>query len=82
MLKKNEHEVIAINFYQKFIAFPDDLNDLGFYFLEDFINYLLNMDAYQALSWIIWSLVLYAALFLIYRKIKLSDVAFLKAKIL
>jgi hypothetical protein len=81
-LKKNDHEVIAINFYQKFIAFPDDLNDLGFYFLEDFINYLLNMDAYQALSWIIWSLVLYAALFLIYRKIILSDVAFLKAKIL
>jgi hypothetical protein len=81
-LKKNEHEVIAISFYPKIIEFPEDLNDFGFYFLEDFMNYLLNMDSYQALSWIIWTIFLYTLLFLIYRKIKKTDLTFLKAKIL
>ncbi|MFX1347279.1 MAG: PHP domain-containing protein [Promethearchaeota archaeon] len=81
-LKKNEHEVIAISFYPKIVDFPGDLNDFGFYFVEDFINYFLNMDTYQALSWIIWTFLAYTLLFIIYRKIRNTDLRFLKAKII
>ena len=81
-LKNNTHEVIAINFYPKVIDFPSDLNDFGFYVLEDFINYILNMDLFQALSWIIWSTIGYLLILLIYRKVKTTDLRFLKDKIM
>lgn len=81
-LKNNTHQVIAVNLYPNIVNFPDDFNDFGFYFVEDFINYLLNMDLYQALSWIIWSSMIYILIFLIYRKIKNVDLRFLKDKIL
>ncbi|MEE9376563.1 MAG: hypothetical protein V3V33_00825 [Candidatus Lokiarchaeia archaeon] len=81
-LKENTHEVIAINLNPKVVDFPGDLNDFGFYVFEDFINYILNMGAFQTLSWIIWPLIGYTILFLIYRKIKNSDVRLLKDKII
>jgi len=81
-LKENEHEIITVSFYPKIVDFPDDLNDFGFYFVEDFINYLLNMDTFQALSWIIWSSMVYVLIFLIYRKIKNVELSFLKDKII
>lgn len=81
-LKENTHKVIAINLYPKVVDFPGDLNDFGFYIFEDFINYILNMGLYQTLSWIIWSLIGYTLLFLIYRKIKNTDIRFLKDKIM
>jgi len=81
-LKKNIHEVVAINFNPHVVDFPGDLNDLGFYIFEDFINYILNINVYQTLSWIIWSLIGYTLLFLIYRKIKNTDLRFLKGKIM
>jgi len=81
-LKENTHEVIAINLNPKVVDFPGDLNDFGFYVFEDFINCILNMGFYQTLSWIIWSLIGYTLLFLIYRKIKNTDLRFLKEKII
>jgi len=80
-LKENKHQVIAISFYPKDVDFPGDLNDFGFYVLEDFINYILNMEISQALSWIIWSGLAYALFFLVYRKIKHTNLRFLKDKI-
>jgi hypothetical protein len=81
-LKNNTHEVIAITSYPDIVDFPSDLNDFGFYVLEDFINYILNIDPYQALSWIIWSVLIYVIFYFSYRKIKRIDIILLKRKIL
>jgi len=81
-LKNNTHEVIAIKHNPELVDFPGDLNDFGFYVLEDFINYIFNVDTYQALSWLIWSVIAYIILFLAYRKIKRVDLRLLKNKIL
>jgi len=80
-LKNNTHEIIAINLNPERVDFPGDLNKLGFYVLEDFINYILNVDIFQALSWIIWSGFIYFIFCLGYRKIKKVDLKLLKSKI-
>ena len=80
-LKKNEHEIIAISFYPKVVDFPGDLNDFGFYVLENFINYILNIDINQGLSWIIWSALVYLLILLTYRKIKYTNLKSFKKKI-
>jgi len=80
-LKKNTHEVIAINLNPNLVDFPNDLNDFGFYVLEDFINYILNIDVFQALFWIFWSGFFYLTFCFSYRKIKRVDVKHLKQKI-
>ncbi len=80
-LNKNTHEAIAIQFYPNIIDIPGELNDLGLYVLEDFINYFLNIDTYQALSWIIWSSIIYILLVLFYKKIKKVELKRLEYKI-
>ncbi|MFW9867482.1 MAG: PHP domain-containing protein [Candidatus Thorarchaeota archaeon] len=70
-LRKNEHQVITINLHSNLVDFPGDLNILGFKMLEDFLNYLLNLNSLQIISWIGWSCLLYAVIFLVHRKIKL-----------
>jgi len=80
-LKDNTHEIITIDLNPKVVDFPGDLNDFGFYVLEDFINYILNMDVYQALSWIIWSVIIFLIFYFSYRKIKRVDLKLLKRKI-
>ncbi|MHA1986595.1 MAG: PHP domain-containing protein [Promethearchaeota archaeon] len=68
-LRSNNHSVITIDLHSNQVAFPKVLNDLGFELFEDFLNYILNLDSFQTLSWIIWSSVAYIMIFLIYRKI-------------
>jgi hypothetical protein len=80
-LRKNEHEAIAIEFYPKLVDFPGDINDFGFYVLEDFINYILNVNIFQAFSWIIWSFGMYILFLLLYKKAKKIDIKRLKFKI-
>jgi len=80
-LKNNTHEVIAINLNPEIVDFPGDLNDFGFYVLEDYINYILNIDVFQAISWIIWSGLIYLIFCFSYRKIKKVDIKRLKDKI-
>ncbi|MFX0022119.1 MAG: PHP domain-containing protein [Candidatus Hermodarchaeota archaeon] len=80
-LKNNTHQVIAVDLYPKIVDFPGDLNDSGFYVLEIFINYILNMDVFQALSWLFWSSFGYTILFLFYRKIRKSNLWFIKNKV-
>jgi len=81
-LKKNTHKVIAISLNPKVVDFPGDLNDIGFYVLKDFINYTLNMNAYQTWSWIIWSGFIYLIFYISYRKLKRVDLNLLKIKII
>ncbi len=81
-LKNNTHQVIAIDLYPEVVDFPGDINDFGFYVLEDFINYVLNMDLYQALSWILWLCIGYTLFFLVYRKVKSTNLRILKSKII
>ncbi|MFX0005912.1 MAG: PHP domain-containing protein [Promethearchaeota archaeon] len=81
-LKNNTHQIIAVDLTPKIVDFPGELNDFGFYILEGFINYISNMDFYQSLSWLLWSTIGYILLFLIYRKIKKTDLKFLKNKII
>jgi hypothetical protein len=80
-LKNNTHEAVAIQFYPEIIDIPGDLTDLGLYVLEDFINYFLNVDAYQALSWIAWSSIFYSIFVLLYKKTKKVELKYLKFKI-
>ncbi|MFW9773616.1 MAG: PHP domain-containing protein [Candidatus Thorarchaeota archaeon] len=81
MKNNTNHEVIAIELNPKLVDFSNDLNDLGFYIFEEFINYFLNMDIYQSISWICWSGSIYLIIFLLYRKIKKVDLSLLQRKI-
>jgi len=80
-LKNNTHETIAIQFNPNIVDFPGELTDLGLYVLEDFINYFLNIDTYQALSWIVWSSAVYILFFIFYKKAKKVELKHLKHKI-
>jgi hypothetical protein len=80
-LKKNTHQVVAIEFAPKLINFPSELDDLGFYVFEDFTNYLLNMEMYQTLSWIFWSLAIYLIIFILYIKLKKISLTSLERKL-
>ncbi|MFX0088122.1 MAG: PHP domain-containing protein [Candidatus Hodarchaeota archaeon] len=72
-LKNNTHEVVAINLNPKVIDFSGELNDIGFYVIQDYINYLLNLDVSQALSWILWSGLIYTIFYGSYKRIKKVD---------
>ena len=80
-LNNNSHALVAVQFYDKLFEVPEDTKDLGFYVIEDFINYLLNMDTYQALSWIIWSSSIYLIIYIFYKKVKKADINRIKYKI-
>jgi len=79
-LRNNTHEVVAIKFFPSVFNFEDDLNDLGFYIFEDFINYLLNINAFQAISWIIWFSGGYLLFSLVYWKLKNKDINSIRKK--
>jgi hypothetical protein len=80
-LKKNTHQVVAIEFAPILVNFPSKLDDLGFYTFEDFINYLLNINTFQSLSWIIWSIVIYLLIVIMYVKLKKSSVTAIERKL-
>ncbi|MFX1523593.1 MAG: PHP domain-containing protein [Promethearchaeota archaeon] len=69
-LRRNNHSVIKINLHSDLVDFPGAINTLGFKMLEDFLNYLFNLNSFQALSWLIWSGLAYIILFLFHRRIK------------
>lgn len=77
-LKRNDHEAISIHYTQK-VTFP---NTEGFLdFIQDFVNYYLNLDIFQVLSWIFWSIGGYLIFVLIYMLLKRVNLSKLKAKI-
>ena len=80
-LKNNSTALVAVQFYDKIFEIPVDTTDTGLYVIEDFVNYMLNMDAFQALSWIVWSLGIYLIISLFYKKVKKADMNRLITKI-
>ena len=80
-LARNDHEIIVIKLHSNVVNFPDDINDLGFEIFEDYLNYLLNLNSIQVLSWIFWSCLVYILFFLSYRKVKKSNLNRLRYKI-
>jgi len=76
-LRNNTHSVIMVNLYSNIANFPGELDDIGFEIIEDFINYIFNLNWLQVLSWIFWSCFGYVLLFFTYLKIKKTDLNFL-----
>ena len=73
-LRNNTHEVVIIRLNPKIIIFPEFLDTLGFSFIMDFSNYILNLDRYQALSWILWTSAIFLLFFFSYRKVKKIEI--------
>ncbi|TFG16207.1 MAG: hypothetical protein EU531_07240 [Promethearchaeota archaeon] len=69
-LKNNTHEVVIIKLNPKVIIFPEFLRDFGLFVVMDFCNYILNLDRFQALSWILWTSAIFVVFLFSYRKIK------------
>ncbi|MGV9172998.1 MAG: PHP domain-containing protein [Promethearchaeia archaeon] len=79
-LRKNEHETVLIENNPERVSFEGFLSD--FEEFENFSNYLLNLDSFQYLSWILWTLGIYLVMTLIYLRIKNLKVKKLENKIL
>ena len=80
-LRRNNHSVIMIDLYSNVADFPREFKELGFEPLEDFINYLFNLNSIQVLSWILWSCFGYTLFFLAYKRIKRVDLKIIESKI-
>jgi hypothetical protein len=80
ILRFNNHSVITIKFLSDTVNFPGELNDFGFKLIEDYLNYLFNLNGLQVFSWIVWSGASYTLLFLAYRRIRKSGLGKVKTK--
>ncbi|MHA2180067.1 MAG: PHP domain-containing protein [Promethearchaeota archaeon] len=69
-LRSNNHSVITIKLHSNLADFPSVFNDLGFELLEDYLNYLFNLNSFQILSWLTWSSIGYVLILLTYRKMQ------------
>ncbi len=81
-LRNNTHEVVAIEFFPSVFNLDDDLNDIGFYVFDEFINYMLNADVFQVISWIAWSSGAYILFSLIYWRLKKKNITSIRKKFL
>lgn len=79
-LKLNTHEAVIIDLYPEKVNLPE-IQDLSQPF-EDVLNYFLNLDFFQILSWIIWSAGGYLLFFAAYKLIKRADLQKLQEKVL
>ncbi|MHA1803180.1 MAG: hypothetical protein ACTSU4_01460, partial [Promethearchaeota archaeon] len=81
-LRRNTHEVIAIELYPRKVKFPDIVNDMGGVVLENFLEYLINLNYFQIISWIAWSTGTYLLFFVLYKRSLKIEIKYLRAKIL
>ena len=79
-LKNNKHQTVLIEKHPARVQFSGFWANFGE--VENFSNYLLNLNTYQYLSWILWSLGGYLFVAFLYRRIKRLDVEKLREKIL
>ncbi|NVM53045.1 MAG: PHP domain-containing protein [Candidatus Helarchaeota archaeon] len=79
-LKQNNHETVIIDLYPDTVDLPDMKGFTAPF--EDLINYFLNLDWFQILSWVIWSTGGYLILLSIYWLIKRADLKNLQEKVL
>ncbi len=71
-LKKNQHDAVYIDTISTEVEFPSPLDQLELF--ENLINYLLNSDKLQVLSWIVWSGIAYLLSLLIIQGVKKSSI--------
>ncbi|MGV9206138.1 MAG: PHP domain-containing protein [Promethearchaeia archaeon] len=81
-MKQNTHEVVGINLNPKEVRLHELFYALELDYIEDFAEYLLNLDSFQLLSWISWSLGFFILFMFLYFKGKNIDLEELKEKIL
>lgn len=79
-LQENEHESVQIRRYDKIVNFQDPLEN--FEEIENFMNYILQLDTFQYVSWILWSILGYLFVHYSYVKIRNFDLELLKKKML
>ncbi|MFO8019899.1 MAG: hypothetical protein R6U96_14840 [Promethearchaeia archaeon] len=79
-LQNNEHQAIQIRRYGEIVKFPEPLDI--FEEIEKFANYILQLDIFQYLSWILWSFFGYALFHYAYLKIRKYDIELLRKKVL
>ncbi|MCJ7650597.1 MAG: hypothetical protein MUP85_18455, partial [Candidatus Lokiarchaeota archaeon] len=79
-LRNNTHEVVAIEFFPSVFNLEDDLNDLGFYVFDEFINYMRHTDVFQLISWIAWSSGAYLLFSVIYWRLKKKNITSIRKK--
>jgi hypothetical protein len=77
-LRQNKHEAVYISYPQK-VNLPDTSGLLDP--LNNFINYYLNLNGFQVLSWILWSIGGYFLFTLVYILFKRINLTKLKEKI-
>ncbi len=79
-LKKNRQEAVIIKQNPRTVQFQDFFE--GMVEPENFLNYLLNLNEFQCLSWIVWSIGAYAVFAGVRTKLKNYDLSRLKKKML
>ena len=79
-LMLNTHEAVIIDLYPEKVNLPE-IQDISQPF-EDVLNYFLNLDFMQILSWIIWSAGGYLLFFGTYKLLKRADLQKLQEKVL
>ncbi|MBY9003367.1 MAG: hypothetical protein KGD73_05300 [Candidatus Lokiarchaeota archaeon] len=79
-LRNNTHEVVAIEFFPSVFNLEGDLDDFGFYVFEEFINYFLNTNMFQVISWIAWSSGCYLLFSLFYWRMKKKNITLIRKK--
>ena len=75
-LRRNNHSCIVMSMHTYYDNYDDPFEKL-----DDFNNYLANLDEYQVISWVIWSCIAYAAIMLVLYRVKKKDLVKLKEKI-
>ncbi|MFO8020085.1 MAG: PHP domain-containing protein [Promethearchaeia archaeon] len=82
VLKQNTHEVVGINLNPNEVRLHELFYALELDYIEDFTEYLLNLNTYQLLSWMLWSTGLFSLFALLYLRAKKWDLQKLREKIL
>ncbi len=79
-LKQNQQEAVLIEKNPMVVQFQGIF--AGMVEPKNFLNYLLNLNGYQCLSWIVWSIVAYAVFAVVFIKVRKYDLSRLKKKLL
>ncbi len=79
-LRKNTHEVIAIQLYPNKVNFPNIADDIGGNVIQGFFEYIINLSVFQIFSWMGWSLISYLVVVMSYKRLLKVDLNHLREK--
>ncbi|MCP4297455.1 MAG: hypothetical protein GY786_17785 [Proteobacteria bacterium] len=80
-IQQGTHQVIRLELYPKKVRY-EDYPPLTMEFVEALMNYFLNLDKIQLISWFVWSMILFVTLFRVVTIMKRIDEATLRRKII